>query len=153
MPIETVFDLLKKILENLYPNKKFQIDKTKFKEDLTTKYNQSLHNITLPMSIIEKILLEPVSLKAYAQAHNVSYSSIQKNTNMYCSLSKQGSNLYIARYELFHSSRLQDHYGKQSEYYISKNEALVDILLEEAARQNKSVASIVYEIVRNYYKV
>ena len=153
MNINQLFNALSNILQQRYPGRKFHINKPKFKEDLQKKYGQNLDNITLPMNIIEMILLKPLPIADYAEANKISYSSIIKNKEKYCSLTTQSGVYCIAEYELLHNKRLGENYGKQTEYLISRNDKLVDALLEESYKQNKSVPSIIYTILREHFGV
>ena len=153
MTIEQIFDSLSAMLQAKYPGRTFHINKPKFKDDLQNKFNQDLNNITLPMNVLEMILLNPLPVADYAEANGISYSSIIKNKDKYCSLSTHGGVYCIAEYELLHNKRLGENYGKQTEYIISKNQILVDALLVESYKHNKSVPSIIYTILRKHFGV
>lgn len=153
MGMEELYIKLNERLEEMFPGRLFNINKPKFENDLKNEYQQDLKNITLPMVVVEKILLEPVTLKDYADANGVSYSSIQQNKERYSSLTLQGRNYFVAKYELLHSKRLNENYGNRTEYEIQRNPKLLDQLMRDSYDQDKAIESVILNILKDHYGI
>lgn len=152
MNIDAVINLLKTNLKNQY-GQDVEIDIPRFKDDLVNVYGENLNNIKSTLSILQSILVAEITLSDYAKLYKVSYSSIQKNTNRYATLTQKGKQKYLGRYELLHSKRISENYGSKTEYLVQKNEKLREKLLEDSYKYNKEISSIIYNILKEYYNI
>lgn len=152
MNFDVVMDLLQKSINQQY-GKNVQIDIPRFKHDLITVYGVNLNSINIPLNMLMAIILKDTSLTDYANLYGVSYSSIQKNTIRYVTLVTKGKQKYIAQYELLHSKRMTENYGKKTEYLVQKNDKLREKLMEESYNSNKEVSSVIYNILKKYYNI
>lgn len=152
MNIDDVIKSLKQSLESKY-GKVVEIDIPRFKDDLVNLYGENLSSVKSTLNMLEKILLTETTLSDYAKLYNVSYSSIQKNTRRYVTLTEKGNKKYIGQYELLHSKRMNENYGSKTEYLVQKNEKLREKLMEDSYKYNKEISSIIYKILKEYYNI
>lgn len=152
------FDELMKSIETLQRGKSLQtflIDKNRLQERLIS-LEQDLDDISIPLSAVIDILNERISLTEYAIIHKKTYSSIIQNKGEYRTIVASKRNIRysytICTYELYHGSRLED-YEKLLAHYIRQNKDVSNALLMDSLKQNKTLASLIFGIIKDHYKI
>ncbi len=151
MKIEEIYEILDSKYKEKYPSMEFVLDKKKFEKDLVTEYEQDLNNIVLPMSIIEKLIFNPIQIREYAKNNGMSYSLMQKNTDKYASITRGLRALYVAEYELSHRERIIE-FKEELDFMLKRDTKILEFVSKISVDKDLTIAQSIVYILKEYEK-
>lgn len=150
MNIEKVYELLDERLRQRY-GKRVQIDKGRFEKDLQKEHGVvNISDIDIPIDELEFLVTIPLRIKDYAKLNGVSYGYIHNSYSSYATMTRDRRRIYIAKYELLHSKRLELEFESKLTQLLYNDTKLLNKLEKDAKDRKCSLSDIIIHYTKEY---
>lgn len=150
MNIEKVYELLDERLRRRY-GKRVHIDKRRFEHNLQKEHGVvNISEIDIPIDELEFLVTIPLRIKDYAKLNGVPYSYIHNRCSSYVTMTIDKRWIYISKYELLHSKRLELEFERDLTQLLYDDTKLLNKLEKDAEYRKCSLSELIIHYAKEY---